>query len=276
MAEQVGRTARHRSPVTVRWRWVAGGGAAVLAAILGVAVLLQTTGGPACAALPAASAGHAGIATFYTPGGGTGNCSFPSLPADGLYVALSPPEYAAAGACGGYLDVTGRTGTVRVKVVDQCPGCAAGHLDLSRQAFARIDDPVRGQVPIRYTAVVNPQPAAALSFVVKTGSSQYWLAILVDGAGNPLSTVEVKVGGGWQALARQDYDYWLAAGGAGKGPFTLRVTDTYGHQVTASGIGLSPGTVQRSTAHLYGPGAGTAGTTKAAPSPAARRTPAAP
>jgi len=250
----------------------------LLAGIVGVAVLLQATGAPACAAgvpagVPTGTARHSGTATFYTLGG-TGNCGTPP-PADNLFVALGPSEYAAAGACGGYLDVTGGKGTVRVKVIDQCPECATGHLDLSRQAFARIDDPVRGQVPITYTGVVNPATGTGLSFVVKTGSSAYWLAVLVDNAGNPLSTVEVRQGGSWRALDRQDYNYWLAAGGAGRGPFTLRVTDVYGHQATVSGVALSPGAVQRTAVRLYGAGAA-AGTVTRAASPTAWRVAATP
>jgi expansin (peptidoglycan-binding protein) len=247
---------------------VAGGGAALVAAVVGTAVALQATGAPACAA----TVQHSGTATFYTglgTGGNVGNCGFPAPPADNLFVALSPAEYAAAGACGAYLDVTGRRGTVRVKVVDQCPECATGHLDLSRQAFARVDDPVKGQVSIRYRAVVNPPVPAPLSVVVKTGSSQYWLGVLVDNHGNPLSSVEVKTGSGWRALARQSYNYWLADSGAGRGPFTLRVKDVYGHTATVSGIRLSPDTVQRTGVRLYGSGTAAAPTRA---SPAARRT----
>ena len=76
-------------------------------------------------------------ATYYATRG-MGNCSYPRPPADGLYVALSPPEYAKAARCGGYLEVRGPEGSVLVKVIDQRPGCAAGHIDLSETAFARL------------------------------------------------------------------------------------------------------------------------------------------
>jgi expansin (peptidoglycan-binding protein) len=249
---------------------------AVLAAIISTAIALQASGAPACASpvaagVPTGTAQHSGIATFYTTlgGGNLGNCSFPAPPADNFYVALSPSEYAGAGGCGAYLDVTGRRGTVRVKVVDQCPECATGHLDLSKQAFARIDDTVKGQVSIRYKGVVNPAVPAPMSFVVKTGSSQYWLGILVNDHGNPLSSVEVKSGSGWRALARQSYNYWLAESGAGKGPFTLRIKDVYGHQAVVSGIKLSPGAVQRSGVRLYGAGSGAGTVTAPRPTRAA-------
>ena len=117
----------------------AGGGVAAFAAIALVAGIGQVSGSPAGAAVLSAAAGRRRpqTATYYATRG-MGNCSYPSPPADGLYVALSPPEYAKAARCGGYLEVSGPEGSVLVKVIDQCPGCAAGHIDLSETAFARL------------------------------------------------------------------------------------------------------------------------------------------
>jgi expansin (peptidoglycan-binding protein) len=193
-----------------------------------------------------------GKATHYVLQSGGGNCSYPSPPTGDLYVALSPREYAAAGACGGYLSVTGPRGTVRVKVVDQCPECPAGHIDLSRTAFARIEDPGKGMVGVSYRPVRDPRVGRPLSFRVKEGSSQWWLALLVIDHGNPLRSVEVRSAGGtWRKLARADYNYWLAESGAGSGPFAVRVTDVRGHRVTAQRVRLSPGAVQRTTTKMY-------------------------
>ena len=193
-----------------------------------------------------------GQATLYELQSGGGNCSYPSPPAGNLYVALSPGEYAAAAACGGYLNVTGPKGTVRVKVVDQCPECAAGHIDLSRTAFARVADPGKGLVGVTYLPAANPRVGSPLSFRVKEGSSQWWLALLVIDHGNPLTSVEVQgAGGAWRKLARADYNYWIAESGMGKGPFAVRVTDTRGHRVTAKGIRLTPAAIQRTTTKMY-------------------------
>lgn len=257
-------TPRRRS----RLRWlVAGGGAAVLAGVVGTAVVLHAAAAPACAA------SRQGKATFYDSAGSGGNCSFPSAPPDRLYVALGPTEYAASAACGSYLDVTGPKGTVRVLVTDQCPECAPGHLDLSAEAFARIADPVQGVVPVSYRAVVNPPLPGALTFRVKEGSSQWWFAVLVGDHGNPLSSVEVRTGSSWRRLVRADYNYWLADSGLGPGPYTIRVTDAYGNRAVADGIRLLPGQTQRSTVRMYGAGQA-ARTTAATPrSPAARPSP---
>src|SRR5690348_9189478 len=126
---------RRRDRGNARWPWpVLGGAGVVSAAIVAVLGIGQVTGGRACAAtVPAAGAAAAagtvtGTATHYVLAG-TGNCSYPAPPADGLYVALSPAEYGGAASCGGYVEVSGPNGSVRAEVIDQCPPCAPGHID---------------------------------------------------------------------------------------------------------------------------------------------------
>jgi expansin (peptidoglycan-binding protein) len=217
--------------------WLIGTAGAVVAGTATVTLLAQTSGA-ACAAM---AASH-GQATFYAADGG-GNCSFDKV-SDPLVVALGNAEYKAGAACGGYLDVTGPKGTVRVKVTDRCPECAAGHLDLSRQAFTKIGNPVDGIISITYTPVVNPAVPGPMTVRVKEGSSRYWLALRVDNDGNPLTTVELQSGSGWKALTHTDYNYWIAQNGAGSGPFTVRVTDSTGRRTTLSHITLTPEAVQ--------------------------------
>ncbi|MER7457615.1 expansin EXLX1 family cellulose-binding protein [Micromonospora sp. NPDC126480] len=242
-----------------RGRWLAAVGAALLAGALGLTLTLRAGAVPACAAPlrdglapPAAGVPNKGKATFYDSKGAGGNCSYPAAPADRRYVALGPSEYAAGAACGGHLDVTGPKGTVRVLVMDQCPECPPGHIDLSREAFARIADPVQGVVPVTYRAVADPPLPGPLTFRIKEGSSRWWFAVLVADHGNPLRAVEVRQGGRWRAADRQDYNYWVVPDGAGPGPYTIRVTDTRGHRVTAAGIRLAPGKVQRADVRMYG------------------------
>jgi expansin (peptidoglycan-binding protein) len=230
-------------------RRLAAGGAVVLAAVLGTAIMLQN-GGSACAAPPSTSASK-GKATFYDLAGGTGNCSFAASPADGLFVALGPSQYSAGAACGTYLDVTGPKGKVRVKVTDQCPECAPGHLDLSRKAFKKIGAEVDGIIPITYKTVSSPSVPGPISVRIKEGASQYWFAALIDNHGTQLASVRVN----GKAAHREDYNYWLVDSGAGPGPYTLKITDVNGRVATVSGIRMSPGKVQRTSARIGGPAA---------------------
>ena len=238
-----------------------GAGAVVIVVALAVGIS-QATAAPACASviMPGTGAGAAaaaqtsGEATHYElASGGMGNCSYPSPPAGQLYVALPPSEYGSSAACGSYLQVNGPDGSVTVEVVDQCPECQAGHIDLSEQAFAKIAPLSAGLVPVTYRTLADPPLPAPLSMLVKTGSSAYWLALLPINNGNPLATVAVSQGsGGWQELSRTTYGYWLASSGAGPGPFTVRLTDSLGHQATVDGITISPGVVQATGTSMYG------------------------
>jgi hypothetical protein len=258
---------RHRRPRR-RWRLLglgACGGAAVVAAVV-LAVGIGQAGSQACASIVSgAAAGGAGsqTATHYVLTS-LPNCSYQSPPADGLFVALPAPEYAGAADCGGYLQVNGPDGSVRVKVIDQCPECAAGHIDLSEAAFARLAPLSAGLIDVSYTLLANPALPGPVSVEVKQGSSQYWLALLADNTGNPLAGVQVETSSGWLSLTRASYNYWIAPSGAGQGPFTVRLADTQGHRVTVSGIMLSPGVVQPTRTWMYGAGAGPAPATSAA------------
>jgi expansin (peptidoglycan-binding protein) len=250
---------RHRHGIRGNARWpllgLGLGGGAVAAAVVATAVgLTQVAGGRACASVLSPAGVISGIATHYVLQGGTGNCMFPP-PADGLYVALSPSEYDNAAPCGSYLEVRGPDGSVRVEVFDQCPPCAAGHIDLSEAAFAKIAPLDAGLVSVSYETIADPPLPGPVALRVKEGSSQYWLALLVLNAGNPVASVAVRgPSGGWQDLARASFNYWIVASGAGPGPFSVRVTDTLGHQVTAHGIAIEPGVVQGTGEWMYSGG----------------------
>jgi expansin (peptidoglycan-binding protein) len=260
----------------------AGLAAVAVAAVVGIG---QLTGGQtACrtsasamslpalslSALSEQSGTVSGTATHYVLTG-LPNCSYPSPPADDLFVALSPPEYDGAAACGGYLTVTGPDGSVTVQVIDQCPDCAAGHIDLSEPAFAKLAPLGAGLINVRYQDLADPPLPGPITMEVKSGSSQYWLALLADNTGNPLASVQVETAsGGWISLARASYNYWIAQSGAGAGPFTVRLTDTEGNQVTVRNIDLDPGAVQSTGVYMYGAGSAPAEPADASP-PAAPR-----
>ena len=255
----------HRSPVNVRW--LAAGGAAALAGILGVAMLL-TNGGSACAA-PPSTALSTGKATFYDLASTSGNCSF-EVPADDLYVALGPAQYSEGAACGAYLDVTGPKGKVRVKVFDSCPECPAGHLDLSRTAFKKIGAEIDGIIPIKYKLVTNPATPAPITVRIKEGASQYWFAARIDNHANLLSSVKVASGnGGFKSAQRTDFNYWIIDAGAGPGPYKLQITDVYGNTATVTGVKMSPGTVQSTGTRITG---GSTAVTSKTTAPAAKAT----
>lgn len=189
---------------------------------------------------------QSGIATYYAATG-EGSCSYGATPDDLNVTAMNTPQYAGSAACGTCLQVTGPRGSVVVRVVDRCPGCASGHLDLSREAFARIAAPEAGRVSIQWQPVAC-EGLGKLSFRFKEGSSQWWVGLQVLDHRLPVRSLEASVDGRWVALARQDYNYFVADKGLGPGPYTLRVTASDGQQRTEQHIPLrESGVVEGST-----------------------------
>jgi expansin (peptidoglycan-binding protein) len=231
------------------------GGAA--AAVIALAVLGRVPGAPAHAAVTLPAAGRtgssSGIATHYVLRSGGGNCSYPGPPANHLFVALSAPEYHGAAPCGSYLLVKDAHGSVRVEVIDQCPECKSGHIDLSEAAFAKLAPLRAGIIHVSYRTVKNPPLPGPVGFLVKNGSSQYWLALVVMNTGNAIASVQLKSAAGrWLKLTHANWNAWIAPHGAGPGPFTVRVTDALKHRVTIGHVALKPDVVQRTGTWMYG------------------------
>jgi expansin len=192
-----------------------------------------------------------GQATFYDADGG-GNCSFDPSPADLMVAAMNHTDYRASLICGAYVEIAGPKATIVVRIVDQCPECPEGNIDLSAEAFAKIADPVEGRVPISWR-VISPALSGPIVYRFKDGSSEWWLAVQIRSHRNPIWRVEFRdTDGIFKALERQDYNYFVEpADHSGPVPqlLTLRVTDIYGNVLTDSGIPLvaesaTPGSAQ--------------------------------
>ena len=178
---------------------------------------------------------HQGIATYYYATG-AGACSFDSSPNDLMVAAMNADEYDNAAACGTYIDVVGPKGAVTVRIVDLCPECKAGHLDLSQDAFAQIADLPQGRVSITWQ-VVSPDLAGPIAYHFKDGSNQWWTAVQIRNHRNPIARLEYWTGGQWVSVPRTSYNYFVQTNpGMGTGPYTFRVTDSYGNVLIDGGI----------------------------------------
>ncbi|MFN0251726.1 MAG: expansin EXLX1 family cellulose-binding protein [Kofleriaceae bacterium] len=193
-------------------------------------------GDAAVARCLAARAPLTGEATYYTADG-TGNCSF-AADATRMVAALNGPDYGTAVWCGACVEVTGPSGTVVVRIVDKCPGCAPGDLDLSREAFERISPLSAGRVPITWREVAC-DVTGPISYQFKDGSSQFWTGIQLRNHRYPIATLEARdAGGAYRSIARLDYNYFVDSDGLGPGPYTLRVTDTRGQGIEDTNIAV--------------------------------------
>jgi expansin (peptidoglycan-binding protein) len=187
----------------------------------------------ACTGEPIAAAGEA---TYYDADG-TGRCSFERAPRE-LVAALNGIDYAHGAWCGACLAVSGPGGEVVVRVVDRCPACKHGDLDLSRDAFARIAPLSAGRVRIAWREVPCPV-AGPIAYQLKSGSNASWAAIQVRNHRHAIARLEARHGASYETLVRGDDNYFVAPAGLGAGPLALRVTDVRG-QVLEDGAGQFP------------------------------------
>ncbi len=200
-----------------------------------------------CTGTPAVATGKA---TYY-PATGAGKCSFERSPDDLMVAALNAPDYGRAAWCGACLAVTGPRGEVTVRVVDRCPRCKRGDLDLSRQAFAHIAPLSVGRVKISWRVVPCPV-TGPIAYQLKPGSNASWVAFQVRNHRHAIARLEARgadPGAPYREIARADYNYFVAAG-LGPGPFALRVTDVHGHVVDDAAIALGAGVMRPGAGQL--------------------------
>ncbi|KAJ1928388.1 hypothetical protein IWQ60_002110 [Tieghemiomyces parasiticus] len=99
-----------------------------------------------------------GDLTYYSPSVGLGACGWQNSDSD-FVAALNAPQFGnpanpnANPLCGQKALVTGPKGSVTVTIVDKCPPCKSGDLDLSVGAFDQIADQAAGRVPVSWTWV---------------------------------------------------------------------------------------------------------------------------
>ncbi|KAF9186395.1 hypothetical protein BGZ51_002038 [Haplosporangium sp. Z 767] len=105
-----------------------------------------------------------GEGTYYDPSVKTGSGDFVMGACEFEYInsvydliaALNKPDFGDfsrpknSPACGQCIRVSGPNGTVEVQVVDMCPGCKSGDVDLSPGAFAKVAHLDSGRVPISW------------------------------------------------------------------------------------------------------------------------------
>jgi expansin (peptidoglycan-binding protein) len=179
---------------------------------------------------------HEGVATYYTFADGSGNCSFPPTPDDLNVAAMNDVEYEGSFCCGGCVTLEGPLGSVTVRIVDRCPECEAGHLDLSPVAFDRIARREEGIVPISWH-YVPCEVAGPIRYHFKEGSNQWWSAVQVRNHRHRIAKFEfLDETGAFQEVPRVSYNFFVWESGMGPGPYTFRVTDEYGQVLADSDI----------------------------------------
>ena len=134
---------------------------------------------------------------------------------------MNAEQYAGSAVCGACARVDGPLGSVTVRIVDQCPECLRGHLDLSLEAFAKVADPTLGRVDVSWQ-LVPCDVTGPMRFCYKEGSSAFWTAIQVRNHRLPIQLLEIEKSGSFKIIEREDYNYFVDPSGAGALPITVR------------------------------------------------------
>lgn len=168
-----------------------------------------------------------GLITFYAADG-TGNCGFAPSPENLDVAAMNIGQYMDSAVCGACVEIAGPKGNLRVRIVDSCPDCPdKGHLDLSREAFAKLANPDEGRVKVSWH-MVPCDVQGPVRYHFKDGSSQWWAAIQVLNHRLPVTKLEYWTDGAWVEVKRESYNYFVAPSGMGSGSIKVRVTASDG------------------------------------------------
>jgi len=163
---------------------------------------------------------------------------FDTTPNDLMVAAMNTKDFDNLNLCGAYVKVNGPNGTsVNVRIVNLCPDCNEGHIDLSPSAFAQLADTSIGRIRVTWQ-VIDYNVAGPIQYHFKEGSNQWWTAVQIRNHRYPIYSVEYLAGdNSFKKINRTNYNYFVQSNpGMGPGPYTFRVTDIYGHVVIDSAI----------------------------------------
>ncbi|GAB9466511.1 hypothetical protein Gpo141_00003883 [Globisporangium polare] len=130
-----------------------------------------------------------------------GNCNFMAYPRDAVtkYAALNTKQWDATKNCGRCAEVTctdalcsSKTKSSEiVHIVDQCPGCESGDLDLAPDVFTAITGMKSDRLKIRWKFVDCPV-TSKIKYCLKKGSNPFWAAVQPTNFASGIASVTVN------------------------------------------------------------------------------------
>ncbi|MEU1973649.1 expansin EXLX1 family cellulose-binding protein [Microbacterium sp. NPDC019599] len=181
---------------------------------------------------------HEGVATCLSFLKGI--CGFPDPHDDALVGALNSADFNGSMACGSCIRIHGPEGSVDIQIIDECPGCAPGGIDLNPAAFSRIASLVAGRVPITWQYIPSPV-SGPIVYHFSDACNPYWTSVQVRNHRHAIASVHVQQGGDWVAMARDAGNYFVQTTSPGDGTLSFRVTDALGNVLEDSGVPVIAG-----------------------------------
>ncbi len=170
-----------------------------------------------------------------------GNCGIFVEEDDFYHCAMNHAQYDSSSACGGCVQIIGPIGEITVQVVDRCPECKFGDIDLSTGAFEMIAKLEDGRVPIRWK-YVPCDGGDDIKIRFAAGTSQFYFKGIFYNTRHRIAKVEYrKEDGTFHPIHREMYNYFVAPSGIDEdksktGPYTFRLTDTEGQEVLIENV----------------------------------------
>jgi expansin (peptidoglycan-binding protein) len=129
------------------------------------------------------------------------------------------------------------------QIVDKCPECDAGHLDLFQNAWSALEpDTSKGIIDTSYEFVdCGSAVSGPLTIHLKSGVSPYWFSAQVVNANRRTAKLEVSTDGKtWKAAKRTDYNFFEIPSGVGAAKASVRVTSGDGKSVVVKDVAMTP------------------------------------
>ena len=162
-----------------------------------------------------------------------GNCGIFVDEGDFYHCAMNHEQYDESMTCGACVHVIGPIGEIDLKIVDRCPECKHGDIDLSTDAFIKIAKLEDGRVPIKW-CFIPCRESGGIRVKYEPGMSQFYFKMAIYDHLYAIDMLEYqKKDGSWEEIKRTDYNYFVENAGIDEdkskiGPYTFRITATTG------------------------------------------------
>ncbi|TDZ26420.1 Expansin-YoaJ [Colletotrichum sidae] len=200
------------------------------------------------------SAVKQGKSTFYGGNTSGGMCSFSTyaIPSGLFGTAFSGQAWDSAAECGACVKVTGPNGdSITAMIVDQCPECDEGHLDLFQDAFTKLGSVSDGIISTSYE-FVKCGITSPIKLHNKSGTSSHWFSMQVLNHNEPVTSLEVSTNGGstWQKTQRAEYNFFENQSGFGTDSVDVRVTSSSGKTVIVKNVSVASDSEQTASGNF--------------------------
>ena len=177
-------------------------------------------------------------------GGSGGHCSLPVDYDDIYHAAMNHIQYDRSNACGACVRVIGPKGEVTLKIVDECPECKFGDIDMTTAVFPQLANIEDGRINITWQYVPCPY-VDEIKILFSPDSGPYYFKIQIRDSNYPITYVEYqKNDGSYDTIQREVYNYFVVQNGIDEdksqtGPYNFRFTAITGERLYANNIPFS-------------------------------------